>query len=142
MRFLGCSSKAKTEECDQKNLDVFNQFRIAIPCSATYFLEVRAHVPLKVATKGSLRGKKLLKFRFLGCFSIGKNVTKNDKRNYKNLVFKADFLKERRGSATQKIEVSLINLQPFTKYLRLTLVFIRNSALREKFHFRFSRAFF
>ena len=30
-------------------------------------------------------------------------------------------------------------LQPFTKYLRLTLVFIWNSSLREKFNFYFSR---
>ena len=33
------------------------------------------------------------------------------------------------------------NLQSFTKYLRLTLVFMWNSALREKFKFCFSRAF-
>ena len=32
-------------------------------------------------------------------------------------------------------------LQPFTKYLRLTLVFLWNSALREKFNFCFSRVF-
>ena len=32
-------------------------------------------------------------------------------------------------------------LQPVTKYLRLTLVFMWSSALREKFHFCFSRVF-
>ena len=32
-------------------------------------------------------------------------------------------------------------LQPFTKYLRLTLVFMQNSALQEKFNFCFSRVF-
>ena len=31
--------------------------------------------------------------------------------------------------------------QSFTEYLKLTLVFIRNSVLREKFHFCFSRVF-
>ena len=33
-RFLGCFSKAKMEECDQKVWNVFNQFDITIPCSA------------------------------------------------------------------------------------------------------------
>ena len=36
---------------------------------------------------------------------------------------------------------SLKSLQPFTKYLRLTLVFLSNSTLREKFNFCFSRVF-
>ena len=57
------------EGCDLKVWKVFDQFGIAIPLSATYFLEVGAHVPLKVATKGSIR---LSKFRFLGCFSKAK----------------------------------------------------------------------
>ena len=34
------------------------------------------------------------------------------------------------------------DLQSFTKYLRLTLVFIWNSALREKFIFCFSKVFY
>ena len=58
IRFLGCFSKAKTEKCDQKVWNVFNQFTIIIPCSAAYFLEVGAHDSLKVATKGYLRAKK------------------------------------------------------------------------------------
>ena len=33
-------------------------------------------------------------------------------------------------------------LESFTKYLRLTLVFMQNSALQEKINFCFSRAFF
>ena len=37
---------------------VFNQFDITIPCWATYFLEVGVSISLKVATKGSPRGKK------------------------------------------------------------------------------------
>ena len=52
---------AKTEECNQKVGNVFDQFRITKPCSATYFLEVSARVSLKVATKQSSRGKKILK---------------------------------------------------------------------------------
>ena len=32
-----------------------------MPCSDTYFLKVSAHVSLKVATKGYLRGKNTLK---------------------------------------------------------------------------------
>ena len=38
------------------------------PFSVTYFLEVGARVLLKVANKGSIRGKKLWKFRYVGCF--------------------------------------------------------------------------
>ena len=49
------------EECDLKVWNVFDQFDIPIPCSAAYFLEVGAHVSLKVSTKGSIRGKKTLK---------------------------------------------------------------------------------
>ena len=60
-KFLGCFSKAKTKECDQKLWNVFNQFGIIIPCSATDFVEVGASVSLKVATKGSIRGKKTMK---------------------------------------------------------------------------------
>ena len=34
------------------------------------------------------------------------------------------------------------NMQPFTKYLNITLVSMWNSALQEKFNFCFTRAFF
>ena len=57
-RFLGCFSKRKTEECDQKFWNIFYQFSINIPCSATYFLEVGVRLSLKVANKGCIRGKK------------------------------------------------------------------------------------
>ena len=40
-----------------------------MPRSATYFLEIGAHVSLKVATKVFLEVKKLLKLRFLDSFS-------------------------------------------------------------------------
>ena len=46
------------EECDEKVWNAFNQFDITVPYSITYFLEVGACVSLKVATEGSLRGKK------------------------------------------------------------------------------------
>ena len=49
------------EELDLKNGNDFDQFDIPIPCSATSFLEVGGLVSLKVATKGSLRAKKILK---------------------------------------------------------------------------------
>ena len=51
------------EECDQKvfHKECFYQFGITIPCLTTYFLKVGAGVSMKVATKGSLRGKKTLK---------------------------------------------------------------------------------
>ena len=48
------------KECKQKVRNVFNQFDITIPCSATYFLEVGAHVSLKVATKGNLENLDFL----------------------------------------------------------------------------------
>ena len=34
--------------------------KIDIPCSVTYFLEVGAHVLLRVSTKGYFNGKKIL----------------------------------------------------------------------------------
>ena len=72
-RISGCFSKAKMEECYQNVWKVFYQFGIIIPCSAIYFLDVRVHFSLKVATKGFLRVKKLWKLRFLGCFSKAKS---------------------------------------------------------------------
>ena len=62
-----------------------------LPGSGTYFLEVSAHVSLKVATKVCLRVKK----------------------NSENLYFLVVFLKEKRKSVTKEIEVSLRNLLYF-----------------------------
>ena len=59
IRLEGYISKAKTEDCDQKNRSVCNQFDMLISCSATYFLKVGMRFSLKVATKASLTGKKL-----------------------------------------------------------------------------------
>ena len=52
-------SNSKTEQSNQNNL------RISIPCSATYFLEMRRSVLLKVATKGCIRSKKKRQFSIL-----------------------------------------------------------------------------
>ena len=60
------------EECNQKVWNVFDPFGITMLCSAAYFLEVSARVSLKVATKVSVEGKKLWRFRFLDCFSRAK----------------------------------------------------------------------
>ena len=43
------------------------------------FFEVGTRVSLKVATKGSVRGEKLWKFSFLGCFSEAKTEKYNQK---------------------------------------------------------------
>ena len=56
--FSGVFSKAETEECDQKVWKAFDQLDVVKFCSTTYFLEVRACVSLKLATKGFLGGKK------------------------------------------------------------------------------------
>ena len=57
-RYLGSFSKAKTEDCDQNVWNVYDQFGITIPCSATYFMEVGSYVSLKMAIKVFLRAKK------------------------------------------------------------------------------------
>ena len=45
------------EECDQSNLNVSDKLGMFISLSATFVLQMIAQVSLKVATKGSLRGK-------------------------------------------------------------------------------------
>ena len=60
-RFLGYFSKAKTEECNQKTWSVCNTFDITIRRSAKCYAEVSAHVPQKIATKSSFRGKNTQK---------------------------------------------------------------------------------
>ena len=44
-----------------KNWNFLDKFGMAMPVSDTYCLVECAHVSLKIATKGSLRGKKALK---------------------------------------------------------------------------------
>ena len=57
-----------TEECNRKDVLVSDKFGIIIRCSAKYFLEVGARFILKVATKGSVRGKKIKTLTFLRLF--------------------------------------------------------------------------
>ena len=57
-RFSGYFSKAKTEECDQKILSLSDKFGMLMSGLDTHFLEVNVHALLKIATKGSVRGKK------------------------------------------------------------------------------------
>ena len=54
-------SKSKTEDCDQKVWNVFDQFGIIIPYSARFCQEVDVHVSLKVAAKAFFRGKSTVK---------------------------------------------------------------------------------
>ena len=86
-RFSCYFTKAKTEQCNQKDLFVFNKFGISIHCSATYFLRVGASVSLKVATKVSFRGTKIQKFS----------------------IFRAFFRKQKWRSAIDRIDLSLKN---------------------------------
>ena len=59
--FLGCFSKAKTEECNENIWNVLDQFGINTPYWAIYLVEVGARVSLKVVTKVFLRGQETLK---------------------------------------------------------------------------------
>ena len=66
--FLGCTSKAKTEECEQNVWNNFDQLCVGKPGSTTDFLEVGAPVLLEVATKGFFRGKRTLEIDFFKLF--------------------------------------------------------------------------
>ena len=87
-RFSGYFSKAKTEECHQKNWRFCDKVGMLMLAPNTYFLEVSARLSLKVVTKASFRGKEVLKFS----------------------IFKVFFLKQKRRSATKNNEVPLMNL--------------------------------
>ena len=60
-------------ECDQKYLSFSNRFGMLMPSSDTYFMEVSAHVSLKVATKSSFREKIIENLIFLKLFFQSKN---------------------------------------------------------------------
>ena len=60
-RLLGYFSKAKTEEFNQKTWSVCNILGTTIRRSAHYYPEVSAHVPQKLATKSSFKGKNTQK---------------------------------------------------------------------------------
>ena len=66
-------SKAKTEQCDQKKLNLSDKFGMLISGWGTYFLEVSAHALLKVATETSFTGKKSENLAFSGYFFRSKN---------------------------------------------------------------------
>ena len=83
-RFLGCCSKSKTEDDDQKDWSYSNKFGIIKACSATYHLEVGSTISLQVATKACFWGKK----------------------NFEKQGFYATFLKQKRSSATKKTSLS------------------------------------
>ena len=62
-RFFGSFSIAETEEFDLNVGNDFEQFGINIPCSARYFLEFGEPVSLKLDSKGSLGGKRILEIQ-------------------------------------------------------------------------------
>ena len=63
---------SKTEQCDSKKLSLTDKFTMLM-CLHKYFLEVCSHALLKVATKGSFRGKKSECLAILGHFSEAKS---------------------------------------------------------------------
>ena len=52
--------KSKKKECDQRNLNISDQFETLIPCSTMYFLGIRARLSQKLATGNYSIGKKKL----------------------------------------------------------------------------------
>ena len=70
---LQANIKAKTETCDRSNLCFCDTFRMFILCSAIYFLEVIAHLSLKVATSGPFRCRKTSKMSIFEAFNLNKN---------------------------------------------------------------------
>ena len=83
--FLVCFSKAKTEVCHQKILNVFNQFG-----TFNYIFS----------------GSRSARF-----IESSHQMSLLEVKNYENLDFYVVFLKQKGRSATKKIEVSLINLE-------------------------------
>ena len=61
-------SKAKTKECNQKNQISSDKLGMILPSSITCFLEISAHVTLKLVTINSFRAKKTLKIYILRLF--------------------------------------------------------------------------
>ena len=73
MRFLDYFSKAEKDECDPQDWSVSDKFGVITPCSTTYHLEVGAPVSLKVATKASFGGKKIVKIEIFSLPFKGRN---------------------------------------------------------------------
>ena len=61
LTFWGYYFKAKMGECNQSNMCFLDDFLRFIPWTTSHFLKEGAHFSLKAATKGALRGKKILK---------------------------------------------------------------------------------
>ena len=59
--FLGYFSKARTEECDQKNWNLSDKFGMIMHGWDIYSLEINAHLFLKVASNDSFRDKETRK---------------------------------------------------------------------------------
>ena len=76
-------------DLEQSNLNVSYKFGTVIPFSATFVLEMSTQVLVKVATKGSFRGKK----------------------TWKICIFVAIFLKQKRWSASKTIQMYLAKLE-------------------------------
>ena len=50
--------KSKNKECDQRDLNISDQFETVIPCSTIYFLGIRARLLQKLVTGNSSIDKK------------------------------------------------------------------------------------
>ena len=64
--YLGHLSKAKTEECDQTDQSFCD--KIGMLLADAFFLEVSAHVALKVATKDYFRHKQTMETELFRLF--------------------------------------------------------------------------
>ena len=61
------------EDCDQKPWSLANTFGMIIPGSETYFLEVSAHVFLKVVSDDFFRHKETMKIEIFRLFFLKEN---------------------------------------------------------------------
>ena len=59
--FWHSSSKSKKEECDQRDLNISDQFETLILCSTIFFLGMKAQLLQKLATGNSSIGKNNIK---------------------------------------------------------------------------------
>ena len=66
--YLGHLSKAKTEECDQTDQSFCDKIGMLLALPDAFFLEVSAHVALKVATKDYFRHKQTMETELFTLF--------------------------------------------------------------------------
>ena len=108
--YLGHLSKAKTKECDQTDQSFCDKIGMLLALPDAFFLEVSAHVALKVATKDYFRHKQTMSF--LGCFS----KEKKEECDQKKQSFSDKFGILMAGSDIYFLEVSArISLKVTTK---------------------------